>query len=225
MEITPVTFRSLHERLLDQVRHRIRNGEITERRLARTTGISQSHLHNSLKGVRGLSPQYADLLLRHFRLTLVDLLLPEEAAPLLARHPTRREVLSRPIPLLDGLLGPGNPAPLPGNQSYPVPLALAETTLHPCAVRLAADPEMDPVCPNGRVILLDHTAPALLESGAYYILETPEGLRLRTLHIDGGRRWVITERTRATPAAWRELDCPVRARVHFLRIASALNGR
>jgi len=61
-------------RLIEHVHARVQRGELTERGLARHTGISQPHLHNMLKGARVLSPQMADLLLRHLHITLLDLL-------------------------------------------------------------------------------------------------------------------------------------------------------
>jgi len=71
-------FESLQLRLIDLVHQRVRRGDLTERGLARLTGISQPHLHNMLKGVRVLSPQMADLILRQLHITVLDLLNGEE---------------------------------------------------------------------------------------------------------------------------------------------------
>ncbi len=73
-------FADLHQRLLGHIRALLDRGETTERRLARQAGLSQSHLHNVLKGARGLSNELADRLLRHLELTVVDLLSPAERA-------------------------------------------------------------------------------------------------------------------------------------------------
>ena len=73
-------FESLQLRLIEHVQERVQRGELTERGLARRTGISQPHLHNVLKGARVLSPQIGDLLLRHLHITLLDLLHSDEAA-------------------------------------------------------------------------------------------------------------------------------------------------
>jgi transcriptional regulator with XRE-family HTH domain len=73
-------FELLKLRLITHVQGRLQRGELTERGLARRTGISQPHLHNVLKGVRVLSPQMGDLLLRHLHITLVDLLSADELA-------------------------------------------------------------------------------------------------------------------------------------------------
>jgi hypothetical protein len=69
-----VTFEDAKLKLLAYVRDRIRNGELTERSFARQIGISQPHAHNALKGVRTLSPEVLDAILRYFHLSLLDLL-------------------------------------------------------------------------------------------------------------------------------------------------------
>jgi transcriptional regulator with XRE-family HTH domain len=69
-----ITFASLEMRLLRHLRDRIRQGEITERSLAKITGISQPHLHNVLKGKRLLSTEKADRILSYLRLDLRALL-------------------------------------------------------------------------------------------------------------------------------------------------------
>jgi len=71
-------FECLQLRLIAHVQDRVQRGELTERGLARRTGISQPHLHNVLKGVRVLSPEIGDVLLRHLHITLLDLLKDEE---------------------------------------------------------------------------------------------------------------------------------------------------
>ncbi len=82
-----IYFELLQLRLIANVHQRVQRGELTERGLARGTGISQPHLHNMLKGVRVLSPPMADLLLRHLHMTVLDLLDTDE---LTARHPGGR---------------------------------------------------------------------------------------------------------------------------------------
>jgi plasmid maintenance system antidote protein VapI len=69
-----VNFAQLQDRLISFVTWRIRSGEFTERGLARVLGVSQPHVHNVLKGVRPLKPEFADSLLRQFEITVLDLL-------------------------------------------------------------------------------------------------------------------------------------------------------
>jgi transcriptional regulator with XRE-family HTH domain len=73
-----MTFHELQQRLLEELRRRVRSGAATERGLARLSGISQPHLHNVLKGKRLLSMDKADDLLRHLQIDVLQLILPEE---------------------------------------------------------------------------------------------------------------------------------------------------
>lgn len=69
-----VTFERLQMSLIQHLRDRVHNGELTERSLARVTGISQPHLHNVLKGKRLLSIQKLDQILSYLELDLTDLI-------------------------------------------------------------------------------------------------------------------------------------------------------
>jgi transcriptional regulator with XRE-family HTH domain len=73
-----MTFYELQQRLLEELRQRVRSGAATERGLARTAGISQPHLHNVLKGKRLLSMDKADELLRRLQIDVLQLIHPEE---------------------------------------------------------------------------------------------------------------------------------------------------
>jgi len=69
-----VNFERLQVNLIQPLRDRVHNGELTERSLARVTGISQPHLHNVLKGRRLLSIQKLDQILSCLELDLIDLI-------------------------------------------------------------------------------------------------------------------------------------------------------
>ena len=73
-----MTFHELQQRLLEELRQRVRSGAATERGLARISGISQSHLHNVLKGKRLLSMDKADEVLRSLEIDILRLIHPEE---------------------------------------------------------------------------------------------------------------------------------------------------
>ena len=73
-----MTFHDLQQRLLDELRRRVRSGAATERGLARVSGISQPHLHNVLKGKRILSIEKADDVLRRLQIDVLHLIDPEE---------------------------------------------------------------------------------------------------------------------------------------------------
>jgi hypothetical protein len=69
-----MVFAILLDRLREDVRQRVRNGEITERGLARRIGLSQSHTHNVLSGARILTPSIADRILVELGLSVTDLI-------------------------------------------------------------------------------------------------------------------------------------------------------
>jgi AraC-like DNA-binding protein len=66
-------FQTLLEHLRCRVIDRIAQGELTERAIARQAGVSQSHLHNILKGVRGMTPEVADRLMVALKWRVEDL--------------------------------------------------------------------------------------------------------------------------------------------------------
>jgi predicted transcriptional regulator len=66
-------FRDLQHALIRDLRDRVRNGELTERGLARAVGISQPHIHNVLKGKRFFSLEKSDAILRRLSLDVRDL--------------------------------------------------------------------------------------------------------------------------------------------------------
>ena len=73
-------FAELQRRLVAYLSEKVRNGDITERRLARITGVSQPHMHHVLCGKRGFSMEMADQVMRALRKNLVDFLEPEDIA-------------------------------------------------------------------------------------------------------------------------------------------------
>jgi predicted transcriptional regulator len=73
-----MTFHDLHERLIENLRQRVRSGEMTERGLARVTGVSQPHIHHALGGKRLLSAVTADRILRQLHMDLLELIELEE---------------------------------------------------------------------------------------------------------------------------------------------------
>jgi transcriptional regulator with XRE-family HTH domain len=69
-----MSFHDLLHRLVVLLRERVSSGQMTERGLARVTGISQPHIHNVLNGKRLLSIETADHICRQLKLDLLDLL-------------------------------------------------------------------------------------------------------------------------------------------------------
>lgn len=105
-----VSFRDLQDRLISFVVMKIRNGEFTERRLARVLGVSQPQLHNVLKGARPLKPEFADCLFKHFEIGVIDLL---SRAELSARIEEMQAELAQlwlsALPAGDGAVAPRKP--------------------------------------------------------------------------------------------------------------------
>ena len=149
-----MNFRVLQARLVSLVRARVRNGELSERGLARLTGISQPHIHNVLKGTRLLSTDMADQMLRRLRIDVADLLTAEDgAAP--AQDPADG-CTCRAVTLLDGWIGREHPYPKEaGRGQYPFPAADVERLESPVAARLASDPLRAPILSGRGVVLLD----------------------------------------------------------------------
>jgi hypothetical protein len=80
-----MTFHELQQRLLNELQRRVRSGAVTERSLAYSSGISQPHLHNVLKGKRILSMKKADQVCRRLQIDVLHLIDAEEL-----RESTRR---------------------------------------------------------------------------------------------------------------------------------------
>ena len=79
-------FYDLRGRLLEYLREKVRKGELTERGLARTSGVSQPHIHNVLKGRKVISADLCDEILRHLHMDLLDLMRPEDVMTWRARQ-------------------------------------------------------------------------------------------------------------------------------------------
>jgi hypothetical protein len=76
-----MNFQELQQRLIADLRERVRSGEATERGLARMTGVSQPHMHNVMKGKRLLSLGSTDQILRHLGIEVLDLVDPGAEFP------------------------------------------------------------------------------------------------------------------------------------------------
>src|SRR6266699_2211905 len=71
-------FKSLQENLRKTIWGRINEGELTGLRLAEQTGFKQAHISNFLNRKRGLSTEGMDKVLTVQRLSVLDLLDPNE---------------------------------------------------------------------------------------------------------------------------------------------------
>jgi transcriptional regulator with XRE-family HTH domain len=180
-------FENLHARLIAVLRARLQNGELSERRLAHLTGISQPHVHNVLKGARILSPRAADRILRRLELSVLDLLPPREEGGGVCLRCSRRD-RSVEVPVLEGWLGPGLPLPrqLSKLDSHPFPRSWLASLENPLLVRLSGDPRMSGLLRENDMALLDHS-PArrqhLRADELYVVNRHGEGL-VRSLRLE-----------------------------------------
>jgi len=85
-----MSFERMSSSLLEVARQRIHNGDFSERSLARFLGISQPHTHNVLKGVRPMTAELFDIMLKRLGLDCLDLYPTAEIDLHLARRAASR---------------------------------------------------------------------------------------------------------------------------------------
>jgi len=95
-------FQDLLASLASLLRTLVRNGEFTERALSRRLGLSQSHLHHVLKGVKSLSPELADRILSRLGLSVLDLIPGDPprkgpASDYILREEMKEETVESPV--------------------------------------------------------------------------------------------------------------------------------
>jgi hypothetical protein len=188
-------FEELHDRLLLSLRMRLSNGELTERRLAKLTGISQPHMHNVLKEKRTLSPRAADQILHRLGLSVLDLLRRDESARRVCSACDWKDRYVE-VPVLEGWLGPGLPLPKEPSQveSHPFPRSYVVSMENPVVARLAPDGLMPGLCRANDLALLDRSRSKRLhlEEEAFYVISRyGEGV-IRRLQVKGADLLLLT---------------------------------
>ncbi|HTQ56250.1 MAG TPA: helix-turn-helix domain-containing protein [Bryobacteraceae bacterium] len=203
----------LQKRLLAEIRARVRNGEMTERSLARATGMSQPHIHNVLKGTRSLSLGSSDRLLRRLGLDLADLLAGTRAPC----EPSQNDC--RLVPVLDGPIGQGFPFPAAvGRHLYPFSAADVDTLPDPVAARLAPAAHSAPLFSGNAVILLDRSATAGRDSNGeeYVALDLGGTSAIGLASAEGVRVWNAQGVWERVDLRGRPAGEMVRARVRLI---------
>ncbi|HSW49326.1 MAG TPA: helix-turn-helix transcriptional regulator, partial [Bryobacteraceae bacterium] len=167
-------FYELHGRLLAALRDRVENGELSERRLARLTGISQPHMHNVLKGKRILSNRAADIICLRLGLSVTDLLGRDELASAKRTPPGTEQDRLVEVPVLEGRLGPGLPLPHKRGrlEQYPFLRSSLASVEAPVMARLAHDHRIAGMFREGDLVLLDVTVSRRLnpERGEFFVI-------------------------------------------------------
>ena len=102
-------FRTLQENLRKALWQRIGEGELTGLGLARETGFKQAHISNFLNRKRGLSVDGMDKVLNVQRLSVLDLLDPDEINKRASIAPPSEDEFHNVV-LVDGLVAARQPA-------------------------------------------------------------------------------------------------------------------
>lgn len=224
-----MTFAHFQHRLIESVRARLRNGEITERGFARRLGVSQPHIHNVLKGVRILTPRLADKMMLELGLSLLDLVEVHELRAAAERMWLQNLDLVA-VPLAEGRLGPGEEWPDFNTAREWVPLNRHEIggVADPVGVRLSPDPRLHwNISPNTLALVdKDEDARRDLSSGCWYVVQRAGEGGLGQAHCRNGR-WQICGL--AIPAGRSQHLSLVRAKVVWVgedpRVGSRLSQR
>lgn len=211
-------FQFLHVKLTHYLREKIRGGELTERSLARISGVSQPHVHNVLKGARAFSPEAADMILRALRLTIVDICPIEELGGRMAATTSCR---MEAVPVLQARAGPGHHMPKTDQVEgfYPFARPLVAPLVSPAAVILARDGDMEPFFQDRDMVLLDRselvrTRP---DASAAYVVSTPEGALVRYLRLGGNKLYLLSYGDMNEPRAWNYLSLAGRNILEIVR--------
>ncbi|MBZ5610256.1 MAG: helix-turn-helix domain-containing protein [Acidobacteriia bacterium] len=202
-----MTFQDAQAKLLAHVRDRIRNGELTERGLARLIGVSQPHVHNVLKGVRNLSPEIFDSILQYFRMSLPDLASTEDLEASLRRRSAPERVAEAAF--LDSPIGPGTPwsAAVNWRRSFPLPFPAVAAPAGLVMARLAPDPYMYVTLAGCDIALLDtaERRRSELSPEGLYVVSRREEAVLRYIRSGARCYYLVTDATMDAPHQWEQL--------------------
>jgi hypothetical protein len=220
-----LTFEELRSRLIDDLRSRVRNGEVTERRLARVTGISQPHIHNLLKGVRVLTPDLGDQILKSLHISLTDFIdIPPSARNEMGSNDAAGA--GRYIDLLDGYIGPYHPWPSQVSSAARLKITdpITIRMINPVGVRAAEDARMEGVFSKDDIAVLDQSLGARTEidPDSLYLVKSGDHGLIRRCAMSSTALYVFTEDCRLRPGAWQRIPLSavpaaqmVRAQVRF----------
>jgi hypothetical protein len=193
-------FQDLQERLIDIARMRVRGGELTERGLARLSGISQPHIHHVLHNLRLLSPAATDRLMKALDLRISDVLWRSTSDP---------EPDVRAIPLVCGRIGPASDGTLGViSGDYPFPERMLRNLIDPLAARLGPDLALPARLAVRDVVLLDQNQrlrsnPA--DDGDLWVVEQVSRLCVRYLHRSATHVCLASESNRRHPDLWQSI--------------------
>jgi plasmid maintenance system antidote protein VapI len=209
-ELTNLNFGEARFRLLAAVRQRIRNGDWTERGFAKLIGVSQPHIHNVLKGVRNLTPEVCDKILRATSQSILDLSTRAELEVQLSRPGGPPRVYE--VALLDAPIGPGHPWPRrvdPLNR-ITLPASIHGPPEFLVAARLAADAAIPGRRTDDELAVLNTSEDArrFPSPEGLYAVDRGEECVLRQLRPGSGRLYLVAAGNRNRPLNWELLSLP-----------------
>ncbi len=213
-----VFFSTLQQRLIQRLKDEIRAGKLTERALARRSGLSQPHIHNLLKGIRSPTAESADALLRAISASVPDLL--RDSQPDGSETQTGCDAAMVVVQFLCGEVGPGGrwDDTVDEGRHIALPGELVAGIAQPAMVRVLADHEMSGIA--GRALIeLRVRMDSIFPERDVYVLARGGEARLRYIRIGRRRVYFPTVASLNRPREWEfepfgaELARIVRARV------------
>ncbi|MCL4793961.1 MAG: helix-turn-helix domain-containing protein [Bryobacteraceae bacterium] len=222
-----LSFGALHQRLIQQVRLRLFNGELTERRLARMIGVSQPHVHNVLKGVRSLTTEVADLLLAGLGLSTLDLIETAEAGGILQDR--QYEVNRIPLaPVISTPLGPGCPVPRFGEaiEWVPLPAHLWRQRRRLALSRLVPDPCSPlPAAHDFVLICLDESARLSISPADLAVIQWRGSARIRRARVEDRKLIILAQADWLAPDEPAQFDLREESLLASVRAVVLWSGR
>lgn len=213
-------FRDIHQRLVAQVRARMRNGELTERALARHLGISQPHVNNVLRGRRKLSPEIADLILKFFHYSPLDLYAEFELrSNLLCRLlPDHR---GPPVKIVKRPIGPGSEWILTTDchRQYRLPCPVRGIPECMLFARLASDKRMPALLCDCDIALIDTSISSRLADcpSAIFAVQNGRDTLLRWIRSGFHKLYIADEQTINRPFEWEILEMREEQRLQYVK--------
>ena len=212
--LSPLTFDALAQRLVRDLAKLVHSGAVTERRLAAMVGLSQSHLHNVVNGLRNLTPSVADQIMERLDWSLMDLVDSAEARALLTR---RQEELTRgrEIPLAHSALGRG--LCLPGSHftEITVPNVWFSGADNPVAVSAGVDIMMEKLLMESDIAVIDPglEARSTLDEDTLYVVRSNGESLARWLRFSTRGLYLVSVANWSEPARWDLLVQPATRRM------------
>jgi hypothetical protein len=210
----------MQHRLLEALRERVQNGQLTERGVARSAGISQPHVHNVLKGVRNLSSESIDLIFRCLDCSVLDLCTVVE----LQDHLERLCAVPQPtfdLPFVSSPIGPGQPWPtgVDWQDRNPVPCVVGAMGQQLVLARLWPDIDMEASTLNKNIAILDLSEINTYYSDILYVVDRGHDAVLRSIRPGFEKVYLVADTDADCPERWEALLTPfgpttvIRARV------------